>query len=312
MVLPQTALLYVGSASVAVRLRPLGADTVRLTLEVPLPLRVGDRAVVRDPARQVLLGGAQVLDVRPPVLRRRGAAAARAVVLDEIRRPPTEADELRRRGLIRRADLEAMGVSSSTPPVVADWVADPAYWRELKTALADVTTAYLRARPLEAGMPIEAARQRLDLPDRLLLEALVEPPMLLRDGRIVRATGTDVLPPDIAAAIRKLTEEFAQAPFVAPDADRLAELGLGAREIAAAARLGALLRVEGSIVLLPGADRAAAQILASLDQPFTMSAARQALGTTRRVAIPLLELLDRQGVTRRLPDDRRVIIVTSA
>jgi selenocysteine-specific elongation factor len=108
-----------------------------------------------------------------------------------------------------------------------------------------------------------------------------------------------------------LTEDLAQAPFVAPEAERLAELGLGAREIAAAARLGALLRVEGSIVLLPGADRAAARILASLDQPFTTSAARQALGTTRRVAIPLLELLDRQGVTQRLPDDRRIILAAA-
>ncbi|MGH3660039.1 MAG: SelB C-terminal domain-containing protein, partial [Micromonosporaceae bacterium] len=33
-----------------------------------------------------------------------------------------------------------------------------------------------------------------------------------------------------------------------------------------------------------------------------------ALGTTRRVAVPLLELLDRQGLTRRLPDDRRVVV----
>jgi selenocysteine-specific elongation factor len=35
--------------------------------------------------------------------------------------------------------------------------------------------------------------------------------------------------------------------------------------------------------------------------------ARQALGTTRRTAIPLLEWLDRAGVTRRLADDRRTM-----
>ncbi|WP_216592346.1 SelB domain-containing protein, partial [Verrucosispora sioxanthis] len=44
-------------------------------------------------------------------------------------------------------------------------------------------------------------------------------------------------------------------------------------------------------------------------QPFTLSAARQALDTTRRVAVPLLELLDRRGLTRRLPDDARVVVV---
>ncbi|HEY4464698.1 MAG TPA: SelB C-terminal domain-containing protein, partial [Streptosporangiaceae bacterium] len=40
-------------------------------------------------------------------------------------------------------------------------------------------------------------------------------------------------------------------------------------------------------------------------QPFTTAEARKALDTTRRVAIPLLEFLDRARITERLPDDRR-------
>jgi selenocysteine-specific elongation factor len=60
-------------------------------------------------------------------------------------------------------------------------------------------------------------------------------------------------------------------------------------------------------VLAPGADDAAAGVLARLPQPFTTAQARQALDTTRRVAIPLLEYLDRASVTRRLPDDRRTL-----
>ena len=59
------------------------------------------------------------------------------------------------------------------------------------------------------------------------------------------------------------------------------------------------------VPLQPG--KAAAARLADLPQPFTMSQARQALGTARRVAVPLLELLDRQGRTARLPDDRRTV-----
>ena len=59
------------------------------------------------------------------------------------------------------------------------------------------------------------------------------------------------------------------------------------------------------IVLAPGAEAEAARALAALPQPFTAADARQALGTTRRVAIPLLEYLDRAGITQRLPDDRR-------
>jgi selenocysteine-specific elongation factor len=46
-------------------------------------------------------------------------------------------------------------------------------------------------------------------------------------------------------------------------------------------------------------------VLAALAQPFTLSEAKQALRTTRRVAVPLLELLDRRRLTERLSDDRR-------
>ena len=51
----------------------------------------------------------------------------------------------------------------------------------------------------------------------------------------------------------------------------------------------------------------AAAALAVLARPFTLSAARQALGTPRRVAVPLLELLDAAAVTERLPDSRRLL-----
>ncbi len=48
--------------------------------------------------------------------------------------------------------------------------------------------------------------------------------------------------------------------------------------------------------------------LATLAQPFTTSEARQALATTRRVAIPLLEHLDAHGWTRRIDGARRTIV----
>jgi selenocysteine-specific elongation factor len=54
------------------------------------------------------------------------------------------------------------------------------------------------------------------------------------------------------------------------------------------------------VVLLPDGPARAMRVLAALPQPFTLSAARQALGTTRRVAVPLLEHLDGRGWTRRL------------
>ncbi|MDP9427481.1 MAG: selenocysteine-specific translation elongation factor, partial [Actinomycetota bacterium] len=71
--LPAEVVVHVGSAAVGARLRPLEGTAVRLRLGTPLPLRVGDRLLLRDPgARRVL--GADVRDVDPPELRRRGAA----------------------------------------------------------------------------------------------------------------------------------------------------------------------------------------------------------------------------------------------
>jgi len=61
-------------------------------------------------------------------------------------------------------------------------------------------------------------------------------------------------------------------------------------------------------VLLPGADVRAVEELSALPQPFTTSEARSRLGTSRRVVLPLLEHLDRSGLTRRLADDRRLVV----
>jgi selenocysteine-specific elongation factor len=115
------------------------------------------------------------------------------------------------------------------------------------------------------------------------------------------------LPAPVASAVHAVLADLADAPFSAPDAERLRELGIDARAAAAAERAGLLRRLPGNILLAPDAPERAARILAGLPQPFTTSDARRALGTTRRTAIPLLEWLDRAGVTRRLADDRRTM-----
>ncbi|KXK59038.1 translation elongation factor [Micromonospora rosaria] len=305
--LPAAVMLHVGAAAVPARVRPLGVDTARLRLARALPLLVGDRAVLRDPGRRHVAGGVRVLDVDPPPLTRRGAAAARAVVLAGLDGRPDLAGELRRRGLVRAAALTRMGVDpAGARPVAADWLADPGHWRRLRGALVAEVTRYAGEHPLEPGAPVEVLRQRLDLPDRVVVEALVAAPLRLAAGR-VGVAGAAVLPEPVARAVARLRADLVDRPFRAPEAERLTELGLGPREIAAAVRAGALLRLAGSVVLLPGAVDEAARVLAALPQPFTLSAARQALDTTRRVAVPLLEVLDGRGVTRRHPDDTRSV-----
>ncbi|MGC4892758.1 selenocysteine-specific translation elongation factor [Micromonospora sp. DT31] len=305
--LPVTLTLHVGSAAVPVRVRPLGPDTVRLRLARPLPLVLGDRALLRDPGRQHVAGGVTVLDVDPPPLRRRGAAATRAGVLAGMDGRPDPAGELRRRRLVRAGELTRMGVPPTVAPVAGDWLADPEHWRDLGARLTAEVTRYAAAHPLAAGVPVDVLRHRLDLPDRALVTALLRPPLRLRGG-LVTAAPADTLPEPVARAVARVRAEYGDRPFQAPEARHLADLGLGPREIGAAVRAGALLRLAENVVLLPGAPDDAVRVLAGLPQPFTLSAARQALGTTRRVAVPLLELLDRRGATRRLPDDAREVV----
>jgi selenocysteine-specific elongation factor len=303
--LPATVTLHAGSAAVPARVRPLGADTARLRLGSPLPLRIGDRALLRDPGRHHVAGGVTVLDVAPSGLTRRGAAAARANELAAMDGVPDLAGELRRRRLARREDLARMGVNAGGNAVAGEWLADPAYWAALRDRLAEEVARHARDHPLEPGAPVEALRRRLGLPDRALVEALVRPPLGLHGGRI--SAGATAVPGELVAAIDRAFATLADRPFAAPDAYRLAELGLGARQLGAAVRAGLVVRLAENVILRAGTPQRAIATLAGLPQPFTLSEARRALDTSRRVIVPLLEHLDGAGLTRRLPDDRRTV-----
>jgi selenocysteine-specific elongation factor len=309
--------LHIGSARVIAKVRALGPGVARLSLTDPLPLHVGDRVLLRDPGSRrpgewPSVTGAIVLDVCPPPLVRRGAAAATARELSAWPDRPSAADLLARHGLMRASVLLAMGVSDHPDPVAGEWLADPDHWRALSHHLGEVLTAHAAAEPLSAGLPIEAARAALSLPDRRLVTALAKPPFRVSCGAVqimkpIGEPGGPDLPEAVLAAVRILRADLEAAPFASPDADRLRKLGLDARRIAAAVRAGELMRISDQIVLAPGADVAAVAVLARLEQPFTAAQAREALGTTRRTAIPLLEYLDSAGVTERQADDRRVL-----
>ena len=356
--LPSRLTMHIGAARAVVRARMLGSRFARLALDHPLPLHVGDRVLLRDPGAAADRGsgrpvfGATVLDVSPPRLRGNGAAAAAERELASWPEVPAAPDLLRRHRLLRAGEASAMGLSGLPPPVAGDWLADPGHWGQLRQLLAAAVAAHAARDPLAAGLPVDAARAELGLPDRELVEALAawpaaggtEAPIEAHGGYLRSADsgksgqpedaadpvrpggpGNDLvpgqrppgggsahapgprLPAPVASAVQAVLADLADAPFSAPDAERLRELGIDARAAAAAERAGLLRRLPGNILLGPDAPERAARILAGLPQPFTTSDARQALGTSRRVAIPLLEWLDRAGVTRRLADDRRTM-----
>jgi selenocysteine-specific elongation factor len=304
-VLPAEVHVHVGAASIPARLRPLGVGAARLRLASPLPLHLGDRLLLRDAARRRVVG-VDVAEVRPPQLRRRGAAAAHA---SRLRLPRDADDVVARRGVTTDGELRAAGVE--TAPIRAlrvdgRWV-DAGLWERWRAAVLPLA----RERPGCAadGVPTEALRRELGLPDLALLTAVVRscPDLSLDAGR-VRVVGARPAEPP---ALGELVERLAADPLAAPDADELRRLALGPSELARAARGGRLLRLSEGVYVGPAAPAAAVDRLASLDAPFTVSAAREALGSTRRVVVPLLEHLDAARRTRRLPDGTRVLVAPS-
>jgi len=134
-------------------------------------------------------------------------------------------------------------------------------------------------------------------------------------GAGVRAEGGRLFLPDhrgdlgpAESAVSEVERRLAESPFVAPTAEELAELHLGTKELAAAQRAGRLLCLGDGVMVLPRTPALAMRELARLPQPFTTSQARQALDTSRRVAIPLLEHLDARGWTRRIDACHRQIV----
>ena len=290
--------LHIGSAAIPVHVRPLGATAARLRLTRPLPLRVGDIGLLRDPGEHRIAAGIEVLDVRPPALRRRGAARERADELATGRaRPPACA---------RADELRAMGFQA-TGQRVGEWVVDHQWWAERRQQMMTAVQRWAAQHDIAAGMPLETLRQQVGLPVAEMVPAMLDGTGLEVADGLVRQPDKG-LPPRVDKAVRTLEEWLTAEPFRAPEADELKELKLGTQELAAAVRVGRLTKIADGVVLGGDAVDRAAEILKALPQPFTVSDARSALETTRRVAVPLLEQLDARRITRRGDDNTRRVV----
>lgn len=309
--LPDNLVVHTGTAGVEAHLRPLSADFARISLAHPLPLRLLDRFVVRSPGGRHVVAGVEAVDLRPPELNRRGAARRRAEELSAQHSFRDPASYLHRVGFARVDDLVRDGFTTAAPPqgIIAfrDWWIAASQVTRWKHTLTDALHAHTAAHPLAPGMPRKAAMDALGLQEEGLLGLAIAAAKAESSEGVLRLPGQRA---DLGAAERgvaAIEERLKAEPFAAPEADDLTELGLGPKELAAAERAGRLLRLKQGIVLLPSAPEEARRRLAGLEQPFTLSAARQALGTTRRVAIPLLEYLDGQRITRRGDGGQRTL-----
>jgi len=306
--LPAELVLHVGSAHRTARVRVLAGSAgrfARLRFDPPLPLEPGDLGVLRDPGRHAVAAGITVRDVDPPPISVRGSARARSVELADLA-PGDLRSALHHRRFATRADLARRGVPvpSALPAGVVDlggWLGDAGGWAEAVGRVRAAVAAGRAADPVTPGLVEQVAVAACGLPDPALVVPLAAAAGLdRRSGRLLAPgdTGGGV-PARLHDAARELTGMLTREPFAAPDAETLVALGLAGRDLAVLASAGVIVRLPGDVVLLPDATDRAARVLAGLDQPFTLSAARQALGTSRRVAVPLLERLDAERVTVR-------------
>jgi selenocysteine-specific elongation factor len=276
--------IHLGSGEHLARLSLLGGrkliepgdmGLVRLRLPVALPLLPGDRYVLRETGRSQTVGGGVVLDIAPV---RSVSRAAPTGSVDQV---------IAERGFVDVDELERL-TGERRNPELSHWVVDPFALEAEATALrAQVHAA--GPNGLDVALLDERRRAVLATLDDLVIEA----------GRVLPADQADVgqrlrSHPFLAA--------LEEAPFSPPPPD-----GVDRVELRLLVRHGLVVDC-GGILFAASALERAGRIVASLlaDQPegVTASAIREALGTSRKFALPLLAGLDAAGVTRRRGDLR--------
>jgi selenocysteine-specific elongation factor len=143
-----------------------------------------------------------------------------------------------------------------------------------------------------------------------VVEALVAEGGLVADGPVLRRPGHGVRLDPAQRALRARVEAALEEIGVGLLSEAaLGELGADRKATALLVRLGVLVAIgPGGWLGRSTLEEAVATLRRAFPDghPFSAGQAREALGTTRRTAIPLLEHLDRTGVTVRQGDLRRL------
>ena len=289
----------------------------------------GDRIVLRRPSPALTLGGGAVLEIDPPRLRAREAALL-AELPDPRRDLATALErwiagtglagatvaELAARAALQPAALEApLGRLAAAGRVVASAGSTPVLLAPAPLAALEAEARALLAAAGSLGVPIAELTARL-VPAEAgrVREFLVE--QLHRRGvlRVVggRATAADAAPLEDPLAGR-VEAAYRDAGFAAPSPGEVA-LALGAKDKAIEGIVrflveqGRLARVGGKWVIHRSAlDEVVVSLRAWGVESFDVAAFKDRFGLTRKLAIPVLEWLDSQRVTRREGDRRRVL-----
>lgn len=296
--------LHLGTAAVPVRVRLLDHAAALLTLDRSLPVRVGDRFVLRETGRRAVVGGGIVLD---PFPRRRPRSGDVTALLAAATGPP----EARAQVLVDahgRLDLGALAAATGggRPPqalIAGRTAVSGVEADELLRKALELVDAHHAAHPLRDGIPKATLASALGV-DETLLEGLIGyGEALVAEGETVRRIGFEVRFDPAADRAREEALRTLRASLAVP---RASQLGVDPELLHALVRRGELVRVGEDLVYLPEQLDEIVRGLEALPDGFTVAAFRDAFGLSRRHAVPLLEWLDASGVTSRRGDLRRL------
>ena len=310
-----------------------GALRSEIYLEADTVLAPGDRFILRRPAPVDTVGGGTVVDAHPPRARQASGTAfatdavdlANAIVLRLDRagsagREIAElAAELGTTGARLEAELGELERDGECVRVGGRGF-DGQLWRELADAVPAALFAFHAAERLRSGVSREDLRARLarTMPQdawRELLDRLAAAGQIRAAGDQVALAGhTVVLEGPDGELAQRIERGFLEAGLEPPDPEQL----VPPEARTAAARILELFVARGVLVRIRDGKLFHARALEELvrrlaehartSRTIDVATFKSLAGVTRKHAIPLLEHLDAQRVTRRVGDHREILV----
>lgn len=307
-------LLYVGTYSGKTTLRlleeaPSGEKRPSLALlevEQPLSVEAGDRFILRDSGRQMVIGGGRILDPDPPRRRRDALLLGRDLTTSLQGGPDVVATVMlnhRRRGSLADLAARSGGGTPRDAVVAGDAVVSKDEATRLGLAAEAAVASFHEANRLEKGVGLGRLALALDLDQEMTRAIVTGLAGLEVSGAVVSARGSQQEEIDSDPRWMKARGVLETAGMTPP---AIKELGLDGELLRVLVRSGRLVRVSDDLVYLPEEADRMIELLKSMVGPFSVSEFRQQAGISRKHAVPFLEYTDREGVTMRSGDLRTV------
>ena len=305
--------LHLGSGAWPVRLRLVdgaelaGSGPAMLQLSQPLPLKTGDRFIVREVGRRAVVGGGRVLDPHPGIRvaeLRKSVEPLRAVIDGSADEKATVLLEVRGRDSRARLAADSGGGSPDRSVIAGPLALSEQSAAALSKESVRTVTAFHQDNPLRPGIPKASLASLLEV-DAAVVEALVAASPSLRDaGATVAVDGFGgTLTSAQETAWESLRTTLLASGLAVP---RIKELDIDKELLHALVRQDRVVRIGDELIYLPEQIAKIIKALTGLPEEFTVADFRDAFGFSRKYAVPLLEYLDARRVTLRDGDTRTV------